>query len=260
MAGVKLLLKFPDLGEITRVHQGSWGFVFGAGFRPFHDLVKRFWKLRQAYPELDSYWKMLSNCMFGKFTANYSTRTRKRTIREANKYWNPVYASHITSSITSQLYEIGLGKTVYGEFVDGLTTAEPIKTSQGLGGLRFEGAGDMVIVTDVFKQSAWKQAFAPLVSIMEDNRNAVRLPVVETYPLTLLDCLASNADQLKIGQVVMRELGLPLGSTVRNNGNQYNCGDLLDGAIETAPLRENELNGRIAINAGGGLWQHLADN
>lgn len=234
---VQLMRDCPEVGTITKVYAGSWGIPFAEEY-PFAPVVKRLFKLRRSCPEIAPYIKRIMVSVWGK------TQSRYKVGREwvSPVFWNPVYSSHVTASMRADNYRRTLGQHVYGEFVDGFAVDHEMKTHQGMGGLRHEGSGSMLVITDLFKQSAWKRLFENFRVIMESDLDARAVVVRKPYARTLAEVVEAGEPGGEIGRESEAVWPVPLGSSIRRmNGGGFDCRDFLTGTIETTPPREDQL-------------------
>jgi hypothetical protein len=240
---IRLLLDHPDVGRITKVLEASWGVPF-AGVQPFANIVAKLYKIRRAHPEIAPFVKRIMVAMWGKTWSRYPVGRQW----QSPSMWNPIYASAVTAAMRADNYRRTLGAFVYGEFVDGFAVDQPQRESKGLGGIRHEGSGKMLVVTDLFKKSSWKTFFVDFENVMRDDPDGMAVTVRAEYARTLSEVIEYRMPPSSIGMPTEQEWAIPLGTSIRNlNGGGFNNRDFLSGAIGSTPIRERDMPTKVAM-------------
>lgn len=249
---IRLLLDHPDTGRITKVHQASWGVPF-VDVRPYAEITGALYQIRGAHPEVAAYVKRIMVSLWGKTWSRYPVG---RGMWQSPRSWNPVYASAVTSQMRADNYRRTLGRFVFGEFIDGFALAGTHPETPGMGGIRHEGSGKMLVVTDLFKKSSWKQFFVDFESLMRDTPDAFAVEVRAEHARTLAEVVDEGLPPSAIGVPLETVWPLPLGTSIRDmDGGGFTCRDFLSGAVGSAPIREEQMPIKVAMRGFSGHQQ-----
>lgn len=231
---LRLLADNPQLGKITKVIEGSWGIPeYGNTPTPFNDSLRRLYALRSKHPQYSTFIKAIMVSMYGK-TASMYPRNKKLI---ASPTWNPVYSSAITSGLRARLYNASVNMDVAGEWADGLASPQEMPSKPGFGGFRLEGRGEMIIINDLIKHSAWKAA--PFdIGLLREQKDDEALTIPISNEITLGLAVVNGSDASQIGQRNDYTVSMPIGAGGRLS-DPLRVGDLLSGHIETeAPFAD----------------------
>ena len=212
---INLLLDHPELGTIEEVYAGSWC-IPATTTRPFNSLMKLIYEMRtRATSVPPEYWKRLAVASYGIMGHSYDRVIQGEQYVQAGTCWNPVFMSHITSSVRVRNYLDGMSQTVYGEYIDGIAVSGQVATSEGLGGLRLEGYGKMVIWSDMFKESAWKEPPWPIAETVQAKPNARSITINGNRNVSLGDFAVARASKQMVGDPLPYSFKFTPGSTSR---------------------------------------------
>lgn len=248
MPEVKMLLQYPDLGRITRVHQGYWGFQ-DVDYYPFRRMVTTLYGMRSEFPWLSPYLKLTLAALWGKMIGQYVVIRDVETgegYSQAGSLYNPILGSHVTSRMRTDLYVRALGVPVIGEFVDGVTTEHPLESSPTvrLGALTKMGEGPMTLFNDARKTAAWKSPWIRDFAWEQRDKYKIEIPTPYYHTLkTAYDMYGENEMWIYIGTEKDYRDTIRLGSISREyrKNVRYRVGDFLEGQIRSIPLTENEM-------------------
>ncbi len=232
---VDLLLEYPEVGKIKRVYEGSWGVSTTPSY-PFRRLMRKLYSIRRSDEFLSGFMKFVMSALWGKFISSYLVRTPDSEYTQAPCLYNPVFAGHVTSEMRCNLFRRSAGREVIGEFVDGLSVDRPMVESSGFGGFVEQGRGEMVLFSDQYKGSYWKNQ--DLVEIARSQADSRFLEI----PYTIRNSLESayryggpSGVYYQLGREVQFVQRVKLGSSMRFLDRELVVGDLLEGSFRSYP-------------------------
>tara|TARA_B100000949_G_scaffold137679_1_gene121094 strand:+ start:5486 stop:7213 length:1728 start_codon:yes stop_codon:yes gene_type:complete len=243
---IDLLSEYPDLGRITKVHEGSWGLIKSYSEPlnfPFRKLLRNYmYTLRRNDPFLSGFLKLSMAALWGKFISSYRVQDsfEEDPYTRASCLYNPIFASHVTSDVRTKLYKSSLGKEVVGEFVDGIALIDSTRTQGGFGGLSEEGSGTMILFDDQYKGCEWKNS--EIVEFARGSKNMFSFEVPRNYLASLpfayrkyggeaiehISVLESTSQKVRLGPA-------------RRFMEQYRVGDFFEYSIPTVPPKMTDL-------------------
>lgn len=243
---VDLLLQHPELGRIVRIHEASWG-IPSIDSYPFRRLMRKLYNMRVSDAYLSKLLKYSMAALWGKFIGTYVVVEEDgSSYTQASCLYNPVFASHVTSEMRCQLYLRSLGQTIIGEFIDGLTTTRELPQNRGFGGFAEQGRGSLVLFSDQYKGSDWKNKL--LLETAEYQRDQTQLEVPLEWRHSLLTAYqryGSKRFAYYIGRSVDFTRRVALGSTSRFIPKQLQgnlrVGDLLETSYQSLPIRFGQI-------------------
>ncbi len=238
-----------DYGCKVDIIEGSWGFPFGDR-SPFKVLLRALYGGR-AVPEASPGIKVLLTAMVGKLSSvnRYFDTLTETTSVNVSPSFNPIYASHIRSSVRANLarqaYAFGVDCLVCLT-IDGLVTTREIPgigPERRLGELRLDGQGRMTILTDYIKDR-------PGESDWRENAEATATGLGFSRPFRFYGRLGLFNTGMSVSEA-QGALGMPfdmrpefqMGSTVRQTA-KASARDYLDGVIETSVSHITDTVGR----------------
>lgn len=226
-------LNLPEMQYLTEkgyrfdIIEGSFGLPMLSSQSPFYKICQRLYKMRLKYPEQADYIKKVSVGIFGKLISSHDGIS--------GPGYNPVVASHVTSSIRIRLQRLADQGDIVGEYVDGLATTSEYDQSSGMGGLKLEGSGEYISITDHFKQSDWKTPAIPFVEAIPESKG--RTITTELRAIVGPASIAHNlAPASAIGEIRTHEVRLQVGPFGRLPTRNFSAKDLLTDIVETAPV------------------------
>jgi hypothetical protein len=239
---IQLLLEYPEIGVITKVHEGRWGIPqFEDNYRPFDPMVNALYQMRQNEPWLGSRPKEIMVSCWGKTPSVFEG--------VANRHWNPVVSSAITSMIRARNYRESLESgEVIGEWTDGFAVQGwvPQLAGGGLGHMRLEGAGNLLIAADNVKESHWKHTETgtglSVAELLRESKDKTDMRWQARYLVGLDQVITGELDPSLIGTERVDEYRFPLGSHIRLALGPMRGGDLLEGQVETAPPKQSQIS------------------
>ena len=243
---IDLLLEFPEIGKITKIHEGSWGYIADRGEAtklPFKRLMKNdLYQLRKTDRFLAGFIKLSMAALWGKFISSYETQDTldgEKYTRSSCLY-NPIFAAHVTSAVRTNLYRASLGKEVVGEFVDGIALIDSTRVQPGFGGLTIEGTGPMVLFDDQYKGCDWKN---PEVLYWAENyKDRYYFEMPREYRASLPYAYAKGGSRARhdISRLEQTMQHIPIGPS-RRLMDAYRVGDFLNYSLPSAPPRMSDL-------------------
>ena len=180
--------------------------------------------------------------LWGKFISSYETQDTldgEKYTRSSCLY-NPIFAAHVTSAVTTNLYRASLGKEVVGEFVDGIALIDSTRVQPGFGGLTIEGTGPMVLFDDQYKGCDWKN---PEVLYWAENyKDRYYFEMPREYRASLPYAYAKGGSRARhdISRLEQTMQHIPIGPS-RRLMDAYRVGDFLNYSLPSAPPRMSDL-------------------
>lgn len=238
---IDLLLQNPHLGKILKIHEGSWGIPSIESY-PFRRTMRKLYNMRMNDAFLSRFLKYAMAALWGKFISTYRIYDDDGLLirTQAPCLYNPIFASHVTSNMRCDLYRRSLSGTVVGEFIDGLTTTGEMNQTKGFGGFEEQGRGTIVLFSDQYKGSDWKNR--DLVGIAASNPDATHLEMPRSFRHTLTTAYQKYGPSKFrdfIGRRVEGLARVPLGSTSRFIPKQLSgdlrVGDFLGNNFQSLP-------------------------
>ena len=243
---IDLLRDYPDLGHITKVHEGSWGLVktYSEPLHfPFRKLLRNYmYTLRRQDKYLAGFLKLSMAALWGKFISSYSVQDsfEEDPYTRSSCLYNPIFASHVTSAVRSSLYRTSLGKEVVGEFVDGIALIDSVRTQKGFGGLSEEGSGTMILFDDQYKGCEWKNN--EILEYARGSLSKFSFEVPRNYlaslPFAYRKYGNDALEKIGISEQSMQKVRL---GPARRFMEQYRVGDFFQSSIPTIPPKMTDL-------------------
>ncbi len=237
---IDLLREHPDLGKITKIHEGSWGVLNNPSTepdKPFRSLLRwNLYPLRKSSTYLSGFLKLAMAALWGKMIASYEVKETfdSDPYTQSSPLYNPIFASHVTSSMRSKLYRASMGKEIVGEFVDGIALIDSTRTRNGFGGLIEEGSGSMVLFDDQSKGCDWKNP--DLLDFARGSKDKYAFDVPRNYRLSLPFAYNSYGNRASIEMSKFKQTmqTIKLGPA-RRLMDQYRVGDYLEYSLPSSP-------------------------
>lgn len=243
---IDLLEEFPDLGRITKIHEGSWGILESHNNPinyPFRKLLRNYlYHLRRTDPFLSGFIKLSMAALWGKFISSYEVLDsfEEEKYTRSSCLFNPIFAAHVTSEVRTRLYRSSLGKEVVGEFVDGIALIDSTRTQNGFGGLSKEGAGTMILFDDQYKGCEWKNS--EIVEFARGQKNKYSFEVPRNYRASLPYAYRKYGnralEQIGTNEQSMQKVRL---GPARRIMDSYRVGDFFEYSIPTSPPKMTDL-------------------
>ena len=244
---IDLLRKYPELGKITKIHEGSWGILKDHSQsvrQPFKRLLStNLFRIRQHDAYLSGYIKLTMAALWGKFISTYPVVDSfdEESYLRSSCLYNPIFASHVTARVRCNLYEASLGKEIVGEFVDGIALIDSVRIREGFGGLVEEGKGTMVLFDDQYKGCDWKNP--EILYHAQSFKDKTYIEVPRSYRASLpysYQKFGETEARLMIAKEIKSMQHIPLGPS-RRLIDSYKVGDYLEYSIPSAPPRMTDL-------------------
>lgn len=237
---IQLFNDYPEIGKIIRVHHASWGYASKsyAHITPYAELVNRLYEMRQQTQEFGGYIKAVSNSFYGHFMQTYENN-------RAHSLYNPILAATITAQVRVDLFRRSIESGVFNEAVDGVAVDSELTVSEGLGGLKCDGEGEMTFFTPIFKDAAWH----PLPDYMRDsttNPDSLKLSGVQRLRTTIPYLAEIGAHHSQAGEWYVQQFDYPLGDVLRTGAELVSMGEVMDGEVRTYPPMLDELGRKLA--------------
>ncbi len=216
-----------DRGFEVKILQASWGVPTRPRALPFEDVARLLFSMRAKYRREADYIKKVAVSLYGKLISSWNGQT--------GPGYNPIVASHITSSIRMRLQRMSDDGEIIGEYADGMATTSTYKQTKGLGGLRLVGRGNFVSITDQFHSSDWKAPAVPFIEAIPQSIGKIVTTDIEaiTGPASIAHNLAPPS---AIGTRTTHKVHLQVGPTARLCTAHFDAKDLLSDVIETKPI------------------------
>ena len=216
-----------DAGYRFTIHEASWGVPkFAEDYSPYFEPVNALYRLRKKYPDCAEYFKTLSLGLYGRLISSHNGET--------GPTYNPVIASHITSSIRMRLQRMADDDVFIGEYCDGFATLDSYKQTKGMGGLKLEGSGDYISITDMFKQSDWKKPAIPFVEAIPTSEG--KIVTTELNAVVGTASIATGlAEPRDVGRMITHTVHMRVGPVGRIPTSRFTAKDLLTDIIDTDP-------------------------
>lgn len=243
---IDLLLEYPEIGRITKVHRGSWGLT-GNLTKPFARLVRKLFIARANDEFLADYLKYVMAAIWGKFIS-VSTYVKDMETGEgwtqASPLYNPVFAAHVTSAMRCNLYRRSMGLDVVGEFIDGLTVTRPLDlTGNSIGELVEKGRGTLVLFNDQTKGASWKNPDILGFARSQKDQHSLNVPFEFYHTLkSAYNYFGPRKMSAYLGKVLSTTRHVRLGSSMRFMGDKpVRVGDLLESTVRSWPPHYGEM-------------------
>jgi len=238
---IDLLLEYPQVGKILKVHEGSWG-ITRSDTMPFRRVLRQLYSIRRNDEFLSGFMKFSMAALWGKFISAYNVVTPDNSYVQASALYNPVFASHVTSQMRCSLFRKSMGREIVGEFVDGLTVSREIPQVAGFGGFQEQGRGEMVLFSDQFKGSTWKNT--ELLALAEQQKDSPYLDLPMNFRHSLESSYRFGGPQGS-HSLLSRETSsmqrIRLGSSMRFLDQDVRVGDFLEGSFSSYPPGFSEI-------------------
>lgn len=176
------LQKYPEIGKIERIYEGSWGIPKRDNRPPFKGIVSSLFQLRSdpANEQLARHLKVIMTSAWGKTLGTYQTvlETNQDFLPTKVEWrapfpYNPAIADYVTGVIRLRLYESQMGTDVVSEIIDGGGSLQPLKEGEGVGMVRLEGRGQMVLFSDFFRYQEWKPSTNYILDLAQSQAHRV---------------------------------------------------------------------------------------
>jgi len=240
---IDLLLEFPEVGRITKVYEASWGITPLESY-PFSRMMRKLYSIRRNDEFLSGFAKFAMVALWGKFISSYKVRTPDSEYLQSSCLYNPVFASHVTSRMRCDLFRKSFGREVIGEFVDGLTVSKQMASSKGFGGFLEQGRGELVLFSDQYKGSSWKNEDLLRLAETQKDKKFLDVPFETRYTLESAFRYGGVSEaRYLLGRKENQMSRIHLGSTMRILDDDLVVGDFLEGSFGSYPPNFEDIKG-----------------
>jgi hypothetical protein len=248
---IDLLLEYPSVGRILKIHEGSW--VISRGLTaPFRSIIKSLHHMRITDPIMHAFMKRTMVVPWGKFIGTYicfDGWEPDEYHTQASCLYNPLLAAHVCAKVRTNLYRRGLTSRVVGEFIDGLTLLDSYRYPETfgipplgnqLGDFVEVGKGELVLFNDQYKGSSWKNR--EILDFAFSQRDQLSI----SYPITTRQTLSGAYAYYGprrfanfIGEEITYMQRIPLGPSSRllPKYTTLRVGDLLEDTVKSVAIQ-----------------------
>lgn len=240
---LRFLERNPSFGRVTKWLGATWGYSAVHRTYPFRQVVSNLLNMRETFgPGRATFAKAILNAIWGKMVAAYRTPNGVK----CGPLFNPIYGAHLNDAVRIGLLEQALGTNFNGMWVDGFACEEDLGVGDRSkpGHLRLVNNGYHVNFNDIVKANGSQNQW--LLEWAKQNKDATRVefPAKDSY-LTAADAL----QQFRNGDDFYERIGEPytfitrhrLGSFNREYPEGLRVGDMLEGPVETSPVRFEDI-------------------